>query len=75
MKAKNKTLDLIKHTLFKKESIVPRQLLVPFTLVSLLFALWGFANAVTDPMVNVFKKVLELVIRTIIFSMFIKKFN
>ncbi|MDA8917659.1 L-fucose:H+ symporter permease [Flavobacteriaceae bacterium] len=60
MKAKNKTLDFIKHTLFKKESIVPTQLLVPFLLVSLLFALWGFANAVTDPMVNVFKKVLEL---------------
>ncbi|GGF68551.1 L-fucose permease [Wenyingzhuangia marina] len=25
-----------------------------------LFALWGFANAVTDPMVQAFKKVLEL---------------
>ena len=29
-------------------------------LVTSLFALWGFANAVTDPMVNAFKKVLEL---------------
>ena len=46
--------------LFKKNSIVPKKLLVPFILVSFLFALWGFANAVTDPMVNVFKKVLEL---------------
>lgn len=46
--------------LLKKNSIVPKKLLVPFTLVSFLFALWGFANAVTDPMVNVFKKVLEL---------------
>lgn len=46
--------------LFKKNSIIPKKLLVPFILVSFLFALWGFANAVTDPMVNVFKKVLEL---------------
>ena len=60
MKTKNRIISFTKQTLFKKESIVPKQLLVPFTLVSLLFALWGFANAVTDPMVNVFKKVLEL---------------
>ena len=46
--------------LLKKNSIIPKKLLVPFILVSFLFALWGFANAVTDPMVNVFKKVLEL---------------
>lgn len=46
--------------LFKKNSIIPKKLLMPFILVSFLFALWGFANAVTDPMVNVFKKVLEL---------------
>ena len=25
-----------------------------------MFALWGFANSVTDPMVQAFKKVLEL---------------
>ena len=60
MKTKNRIISFTKQTLFKKESIVPKQLLVPFILVSLLFALWGFANAVTDPMVNVFKKVLEL---------------
>ncbi len=60
MKTKNKSINFTKKPFFKNESIVPKQLLVPFTLVSLLFALWGFANAVTDPMVNVFKKVLEL---------------
>ena len=60
MKTKNKSINFTKQPFFKNESIVPKQLLVPFTLVSLLFALWGFANAVTDPMVNVFKKVLEL---------------
>ncbi len=35
-------------------------MLVPFILITSLFALWGFANAVTDPMVQAFKKVLEL---------------
>ena len=45
---------------FKKISVVPRKNLIPFILVTSLFALWGFANAVTDPMVQAFKKVLEL---------------
>ena len=40
--------------------VVPKQVLIPFILVTSLFALWGFANAVTDPMVQAFKKVLEL---------------
>jgi FHS family L-fucose permease-like MFS transporter len=44
----------------KKIAIVPKQTIVPFILVTSLFALWGFANAVTDPMVQAFKKVLEL---------------
>ena len=43
-----------------KTSIVPKNMLIPFILVTSLFALWGFANAVTDPMVQAFKKVLEL---------------
>ena len=40
--------------------IVRRELFFPFILLTSLFALWGFANAVTDPMVQAFKKVLEL---------------
>ncbi len=43
-----------------KTSLVPKKYLIPFILVTSLFALWGFANAVTDPMVQAFKKVLEL---------------
>lgn len=43
-----------------KNSVVARKDIVPFVLISSLFALWGFANAVTDPMVQAFKKVLEL---------------
>lgn len=44
----------------KKEPVVSRKVLFPFILVTSLFALWGFANAVTEPMVQAFKKVLEL---------------
>ncbi|PTN10033.1 L-fucose:H+ symporter permease [Mangrovibacterium marinum] len=39
---------------------ISRNNIIPFILVTLLFGLWGFANAVTDPMVQAFKKVLEL---------------
>jgi FHS family L-fucose permease-like MFS transporter len=44
----------------KKPKTVSREVLLPFILITSLFALWGFANAVTDPMVQAFKKVLEL---------------
>ncbi|WP_010136348.1 L-fucose:H+ symporter permease [Ochrovirga pacifica] len=44
----------------KKIPVVAKKDLVPFILITSLFALWGFANAVTDPMVQAFKKVLEL---------------
>lgn len=40
--------------------VVAKEVLLPFILITSLFALWGFANAVTDPMVSAFKKVLEL---------------
>lgn len=43
-----------------KPPVVSIKVLVPFILVTFLFVLWGFANAVTDPMVQAFKKVLEL---------------
>lgn len=44
----------------KKSEIVSKKVQLPFVLVTSLFILWGFANAVTDPMVQAFKKVLEL---------------
>lgn len=44
----------------KNIPVVSKKVLLPFILVTSLFALWGFANAVTDPMVQAFKKVLEL---------------
>ncbi len=39
-------------------SPVPRSILVPFILVTCLFALWGFANDITNPMVAAFKNIL-----------------
>ncbi|MEA2068636.1 MAG: L-fucose:H+ symporter permease [Verrucomicrobiota bacterium] len=42
----------------KKESMVSRQVLLPFILVTSLFALWGFANDITNPMVAAFKNIL-----------------
>ena len=40
--------------------LVSTSILGPFILVTSLFALWGFANDITNPMVSAFKKVLEL---------------
>ena len=40
--------------------VIPTEYLVPFILVTTLFALWGFANNFTDPMVKVFKDVFAI---------------
>jgi FHS family L-fucose permease-like MFS transporter len=58
----NTTVDEVTNDVNKSKRIpvVSKKMLIPFILVTSLFALWGFANAVTDPMVQAFKKVLEL---------------
>ncbi|MFD2828279.1 L-fucose:H+ symporter permease [Leeuwenhoekiella polynyae] len=43
-----------------KVPVVAKSVLLPFILITSLFALWGFANDITNPMVSAFKKVLEL---------------
>ena len=43
-----------------KTTLLPKTLLLPFILITSLFALWGFANDITNPMVAAFKRVLEL---------------
>ncbi|MCQ2266770.1 MAG: L-fucose:H+ symporter permease [Bacteroidaceae bacterium] len=40
--------------------LVERRYLLPFILVTSLFALWGFANDITNPMVAAFQTVMEL---------------
>ncbi len=43
-----------------KSKLVPRQLLVPFILVTTLFFAWGFANDITNPMVKAFSKIFRM---------------
>ncbi|MDN5205430.1 L-fucose:H+ symporter permease [Fulvivirgaceae bacterium BMA10] len=40
--------------------LVEKALLIPFILVTALFFLWGFPNDLTNPMVEVFKNVLNI---------------
>jgi len=40
--------------------VVPRAMLLPFILITILFPLWGFANDITNPMVAAFKNILLL---------------
>jgi len=49
---------MIQHS--NKPKLVERRYLVPFILVTLLFALWGFANDITNPMVAAFQTLMEL---------------
>lgn len=41
-------------------SVVPRDYLIPFVLVTCLFALWGVANNMTDVQLATFKKVMSM---------------
>jgi FHS family L-fucose permease-like MFS transporter len=42
----------------EKVKVIPKALIIPFILVTTLFALWGFANDITNPMVAAFKNIL-----------------
>ena len=44
----------------KVNKVVEKRYLVPFILVTTLFALWGFANDITNPMVAAFQTLMEL---------------
>ena len=43
-----------------KSKLVEKKYLVPFILITSLFALWGFANDITNPMVAAFQTVMEI---------------
>ena len=40
--------------------VVSKQVIVPFVLITALFALWGFANDITNPLVATFGRVMEI---------------
>lgn len=44
----------------KSIPVVPLSLLVPFILITSCFALWGFANDITNPMVKAFSRILMI---------------
>ncbi len=43
-----------------KGKLIEKKYLIPFILVTSLFALWGFANDITNPMVAAFQTLMEL---------------
>jgi FHS family L-fucose permease-like MFS transporter len=42
------------------ERVVTKEMLLPFVIITSLFALWGFANDITNPMVAAFGTVMEI---------------
>ncbi|MEE1093064.1 MAG: L-fucose:H+ symporter permease [Prevotella sp.] len=44
----------------QKKPLVPKKYLLTFVLITSLFALWGFANDITNPMVAAFQTVMEI---------------
>ena len=42
------------------DRVIPQQYLLPFILVTSLFALWGFANDITNPLVRAFKEIFQI---------------
>ncbi len=43
-----------------KERVIPKEYLVPFILITSCFALWGFANDITNPMVEAFSRIFNM---------------
>lgn len=50
----------MKNSNSNKPKLIERRYLLPFILVTSLFALWGFANDITNPMVAAFQTLMEL---------------
>ena len=46
----------MKHS---NKPVVPKGVVLPFILITTLFALWGFANDITNPMVAAFQTIME----------------
>ena len=55
--ADTEALGATKQDVSSPASVVPGQYLYPFVIVTTLFALWGFANDITNPLVRAFKEI------------------
>ena len=43
-----------------RQVVVPKQVLIPFILLTSLFALWGIANNMTDVLLATFKRIMSM---------------
>lgn len=43
-----------------KDKIVSKEILLPFILITSCFSLWGFANDITNPMVEAFSRIFKM---------------
>ncbi len=43
-----------------KDKVVSKSVLIPFVLITTCFALWGFANDITNPMVEAFSRIFSM---------------
>ena len=50
-------MEKVKEFLFRKDGV---NYIVPFILITVCFALWGFANDITNPMVKAFSKIFRM---------------
>jgi len=44
----------------KKTAVIPTKFILPFIMVTSLFALWGFANDITNPLVKAFRDIFQI---------------
>jgi FHS family L-fucose permease-like MFS transporter len=44
----------------KQPEVIPSKFILPFIMVTSLFALWGFANDVTNPLVKAFRDIFQI---------------
>jgi FHS family L-fucose permease-like MFS transporter len=44
----------------QKPDVIPSKFLLPFIMVTSLFALWGFANDITNPLVKAFREIFQI---------------
>ncbi|MFC1765703.1 L-fucose:H+ symporter permease [Planctomycetota bacterium] len=50
----------IPHDAEKKTALIPRAILLPFVLLTSLFAWWGLANNMTDTLLAAFKRIMSM---------------
>ena len=60
VKEEEKMKKTIQENREDDDRVIPSQLIVPFILITSCFALWGFANDITNPMVEAFSRIFRM---------------